>query len=179
MTESIIKKFEAKGFTRWTKYDMDRLYIDAETLGHADTGSKIWIDVETGKLCSKNADSELLADAQALADQVIAEIKEDYEKATKEEKAKKIVTYLRETFDNKSDNEAVKIVKYINETFGGRTYDNLLSYYDEVNFDAGYRALCYLAGTLDDYEAAEGFDSTIIACRAAAALGAIGEDELI
>lgn len=206
MTESIIKKFEAKGFTRWTKYDMDRLYINAETLGleasYYKSGnvsyaeyrgekisnrragdmlcSKIWIDVETGKLCSKNADSELLADAQALVDQVIEEIKDEYKEASKEEKAKKIVTYLREAFGHTSDEKAVKIVKYIQETFGEGKYDNDLLYYNDISYDKGYRALCELAGTLEAYDAAdEGLDQTFIACDAAVALGAIEEGELI
>lgn len=206
MTESIIKKFEAKGFTRWTKYDMDRLYINAETLGleasYYKSGnvsyaeyrgekisnrragdmlcSKIWIDVETGKLCSKNADSDLLADAQKLVDQVIAEIKAEYKEATKEEKARKIVAYLRETFDNHSDEEAMKIVKYIDEIFGARKYDHYSLYYNDLTYDIGYRALCELAGTLEAYEAAaEGLDQTFVACEAAAALGAIEEGELI
>lgn len=206
MTESIIKKFEEKGFTRWTKYDMDRLYINAETLGleasYYKSGnvsyaeyrgekisnrragdmlcSKIWIDVETGKLCSKNADSELLADAQALVDQVIEEIKDEYKEASKEEKAKKIVTYLREAFGHTSDEKAVKIVKYIQETFGEGKYDNDLLYYNDISYDKGYRALCELAGTLEAYDAAdEGLDQTFIACDAAVALGAIEEGELI
>ena len=179
MTESIIKKFEAKGFTRWTKSYMDRLYIDAEKLGHAASCAKIWIDVETGKLCSKNADSELLADAQKLVDQVIDEIKAEYKEATKEEKARKIVAYLRETFDNHSDDKAMKIVKYIDETFGERKYDNYLLYYNDLTYDHGYRALCELAGTLEAYNAAEGLDKTFVACDAAVALGAIDEGELI
>lgn len=179
MTESIIKKFEAKGFTRWTKSYMDRLYIDAEKLGHAASCAKIWIDVETGKLCSKNADSELLADAQALVDQVIDEIKAEYKEASKEEKAKKIVTYLREAFGHTSDEKAVKIVKYIQETFGEGKYDNDLLYYNDISYDKGYRALCELAGTLEAYDAAEDLDKTFIACDAAVALGAIEEGELI
>lgn len=93
-----IQKFEAAGFKRWIKGDMDRLYINAETLGleyscyktgnissssfrgesisHRKAGemlnAKIWVDVKTGKLMSKYASELLLDAAQVLYDQIMA-----------------------------------------------------------------------------------------------------------
>lgn len=76
ITNEIIAKLESKGFNRWTKGNMDRLYINAKDLGlevdYYKTGnvssatwqgehisnadarrlleSKVWIDVKTGEL---------------------------------------------------------------------------------------------------------------------------------
>ena len=76
LTEKQIAAYEAKGFKRWTKGDMDRLYIDATKLGlevsyyksgnvsgaswrgegvsNSDgrrlLASKVWVDVKTGEL---------------------------------------------------------------------------------------------------------------------------------
>lgn len=76
MTEETIAKYEAKGFKRWTKGSMDRLYIDVTKLGlevsyyktgnvssatwcgerisNADArrfmSSKVYVDVKTGEL---------------------------------------------------------------------------------------------------------------------------------
>lgn len=100
MTETMIEKLTAKGFSRWTKGAMDRLYINANDLGlytdhyksgnicyasfngeeisHAHAlrmlGAKIWIDVETGMLNSKYAEDCLVESAEALYAQVKAEI---------------------------------------------------------------------------------------------------------
>ena len=65
-----IKKFEDAGFKRWTKNNMDRLYIDTTKIGlegcdwqgvrqsKADTRriyfSKVWIDVKDGSLHVKS-----------------------------------------------------------------------------------------------------------------------------
>lgn len=75
MTAEIIAKYEAAGFKRWTKGNMDRLYINATDLGlnveYYNTGNvrnatwqgervsnadgrrllatKLWVDVETGE----------------------------------------------------------------------------------------------------------------------------------
>lgn len=77
MNAELIEKFEKAGFTRWTKYDKDRLYVDAEALGlwysryssgnisNAEfqgekisnagarrmLGSKMFVDIFTGKPC--------------------------------------------------------------------------------------------------------------------------------
>ena len=81
MTLETIAKLEAKGFRRWTKGNMDRLYINTTQLGlevdfyksgnisgakwqgesisHADGGrilsSKVWIDIATGELHVKTS----------------------------------------------------------------------------------------------------------------------------
>ena len=100
MTETMIDKLTTKGFSRWTKDAMDRLYINANDLGlytdhyksgsicyasfngeeisHAHAlrmlGAKIWIDVETGALHSKYAEDCLVEAAKAIYEQVKAEI---------------------------------------------------------------------------------------------------------
>ena len=100
MTETMIEKLTEKGFSRWTKGAMDRLYINANDLGlytdsyksgnicfasfngeeisHAHAlrmiGAKIWIDVETGLLNSKYAEDCLVEAAKAIYEQVKAEI---------------------------------------------------------------------------------------------------------
>lgn len=100
MTETVIEKLTAKGFSRWTKSTMDRLYINANDLGlytdhyksgnicyasfngeeisnaHAlrMLGAKIWIDVETGLLHSKYAEDCLVEAAKAIYEQAKAEI---------------------------------------------------------------------------------------------------------
>ena len=111
MTETMIEKLTEKGFSRWTKGAMDRLYINANDLGlytdsyksgnicyasfngeeisHAHAlrmlGAKIWIDVETGLLNSKYAEGCLVEAAKAIYEQVKAEI--DTEEAAAEEDA--------------------------------------------------------------------------------------------
>lgn len=76
MSEETISRLEAKGFKRWQKGSLDRLYINATDLGlvvsyyktgnvssatwqgeritNADArrlmGSKVWVDVSTGEL---------------------------------------------------------------------------------------------------------------------------------
>lgn len=80
LSEEMIKRLEDKGFNRWTKGTMDRLYINAGTLGlevrryktgnishaefngveisHAEgyrmLSSKTYIDIKTGKVFSDN-----------------------------------------------------------------------------------------------------------------------------
>lgn len=92
MSEDLIKTFESCGFKRWTKGDMDRLYINAEALGlkydcyksgnicsssfrgesisHRKAldmiGSKIWVDVKTSKMWSRDANEVLLDAVRAL-----------------------------------------------------------------------------------------------------------------
>ena len=100
MTETMIEKLTEKGFSRWTKGAMDRLYINANDLGlytdhyksgsicfasfngeeisHAHAlrmlGAKTWIDVETGLLNSKYAEDCLVEAAEAIYEQAKAEI---------------------------------------------------------------------------------------------------------
>lgn len=76
LTAETIAKYEAAGFKRWTKGSMDRLYVNATTLGlevsyyktgnvssakwqgerisNADArrllSSKVWVDIATGEL---------------------------------------------------------------------------------------------------------------------------------
>lgn len=83
LSEKAIKALESKGFSRWTKYDKDRLYFDLEKAGLLEIdryksgrisysefqgeaishslaskllGVKVWIDVQTGKMYSKAYD---------------------------------------------------------------------------------------------------------------------------
>lgn len=85
LTEEQVRALIAKGFSRWTKYDKDRLYFDLEKAGlmeidryksgrisysefqgeeisHSFAGEllgvKVWIDVQTGKMYSKAYDEE-------------------------------------------------------------------------------------------------------------------------
>lgn len=96
-TKEIIKALESKGFKRWTKGNLDRLYIDARELGldctyyktgnisYAEFGgekisnswaramkaAKTFIDVNTGKAYS--SEDRLKEAAEKLAAEVIAE----------------------------------------------------------------------------------------------------------
>lgn len=85
LTEEQVRALIAKGFSRWTKYEKDRLYFDLEKAGlmeidryksgrisysefqgeeisHSFAGEllgvKVWIDVQTGKMYSKAYDEE-------------------------------------------------------------------------------------------------------------------------
>lgn len=86
LTEEQVRALIAKGFSRWTKYDKDRLYFDLEKAGLMEIdrykrsgrisysefqgeeishslaskllGVKVWIDVQTGKMYSKAYDEE-------------------------------------------------------------------------------------------------------------------------
>jgi len=95
LNDTQIKALEEKGFKRWTKGTMDRLYINAETLGlevdRYKTGNvssayyrgerisntrgsamlytKTYIDITTGKLVSGNYTLE--QDAQQLYDETL------------------------------------------------------------------------------------------------------------
>ena len=96
LNETMVKALEDKGFKRWTKGTMDRLYINAETLGlkvdRYNTGNvcsayyrnerisntrgremlyaKTYIDIATGNLYS--TDYTLEQDAQQLYDETMA-----------------------------------------------------------------------------------------------------------
>lgn len=101
LNEKIIKALEAKGFKRWTKGNMDRLYIDAKTAldfeydtnksGHVSgawlngekisntrgselVSSKTYIDVNTGALVSNN--NTMRDAAQEIMDATAAEIEQ-------------------------------------------------------------------------------------------------------
>lgn len=83
LTAGKVKALIAKGFSRWTKYDKDRLYFDLEKAGLLEIdryksgrisysefqgeaishslaskllGVKVWIDVQTGQMYSKAYD---------------------------------------------------------------------------------------------------------------------------
>ncbi|WP_222842701.1 hypothetical protein [Limosilactobacillus fermentum] len=85
LTEEQVRALIAKGFSRWTKYDKDRLYFDLEKAGLMEIdryksgrisysefqgesishslaskllGVKVWIDVQTGEMYSKSYDEE-------------------------------------------------------------------------------------------------------------------------
>ena len=100
LENTMIKRLEEKGFKRWVKGDMDRLYInatdmgldigryktgnisyaawDGETISHAEgarlLGAKTYIDVKTGKL---HADKDILRER---AEQLFAEAEEEEKK---------------------------------------------------------------------------------------------------
>lgn len=103
MNEKMIAKLESKGFKRWTKGDMDRLYVDCYALGledgrwatmggydlsHADTrrvkAAKTYIDVQTGELVSDEWHCEEAA--KAIYDAVIAECEAEAEAEDEDEK---------------------------------------------------------------------------------------------
>lgn len=110
MTEKMIAKLESKGFKRWTKGNMDRLYVDCYALGledgrwatmggydlsHADTrrvkAAKTYIDVQTGELVSDEWHCEEAA--KAIYDAVIAECEAEAEQETEEEEDETMTTY--------------------------------------------------------------------------------------
>lgn len=101
LTEEQVKALIAKGFTRWTKYDKDRLYFDLEKAGLMEIdryksgrisysefqgesishgfaikllGIKVWIDVQTGKMYSKAYDEETKDIVVALAKKALQSI---------------------------------------------------------------------------------------------------------
>ena len=97
MNEKMIAKLESKGFGRWTKGNMDRLYINAQYLGYEPetasaaaklhgeyisksearrvTGAKTYIDLKDDSLHSDGYwNDDLKNAAQALIDEAAAEI---------------------------------------------------------------------------------------------------------
>lgn len=101
LTEEQVRALIAKGFSRWTKYDKDRLYFDLEKAGlmeidryksgrisysefqgeeisHSFAGEllgvKVWIDVQTGKMYSKAYDEENKDIVVALAKKALQSI---------------------------------------------------------------------------------------------------------
>lgn len=107
-TEKLITALEEKGFKRWTKGDKDRMYIDAEKLGlkvlkygsgavkHAEwRGEKISNRAGTAMLHAKtyldltdmsvhSDDSDLLAAAEAIIEEIRASLEEEEKKEEKE-----------------------------------------------------------------------------------------------
>lgn len=107
-TEKFIAALEEKGFKRWTKGDKDRMYIDAEKLGlkvqkygsgavkHAEwLGEKISNREGTAMLHAKtyldltdmsvhSDDSDLLAAAEAIIEEIRASLEEEEKKEEKE-----------------------------------------------------------------------------------------------
>lgn len=130
MTDKMIEKLEKLGFNRWTKGNMDRMYINAGELGLKTTkyntgnlrsaifngeeisnykankllAAKTYIDLATGEVHGTN--EELARVAQELLDGVIAE-----------ETAEAEVT---ETENDEKENEMTVLVNYKN---------NLIDYY--------------------------------------------------
>ena len=117
MNEKMIAKLEAKGFNRWTKGNMDRLYINAQAMGltvsYHKTGSvaeaywngerisnaegrrmmsaKTYIDLKDGALHSDNYwNDDLKNAAQALIDEVTAEIEAEEKAEAEKVQAEKI-----------------------------------------------------------------------------------------
>lgn len=95
LNDKIIKALEERGFKRWTKNGMDRLYINAETLGldretykyrgervsntlaREMLAAKTYIDIETEKVFSGSW--TLKTDAQAILDEVIEIVEAEQE----------------------------------------------------------------------------------------------------
>ena len=122
MSDKMIGKLAAKGFNRWTKGNMDRMYINASQLGLAcsyhTTGSiknatfcgdsisncearrlkadKCYIDLKTGAITA--ASSRLKDAAQALIDEAAAEIEAE-EAAAKAEEKKEEEPMNADTYD--------------------------------------------------------------------------------
>lgn len=130
MNDKMIAKLESKGFNRWTKGNMDRLYINAQTMGltvrYHKTGTvaeaywngerisngearrmmsaKTYIDLKDGSLHSDNYWCDTLKDAaQALIDEVTAEIVAE-EKAESEKVQAVEETEAEEAREEKEDN---------------------------------------------------------------------------
>lgn len=123
MSDKMICKLAAKGFNRWTKGNIDRMYINASQLGLAcsyhTTGSiknatfcgveisncearrmkadKCYIDLKTGTITA--ASSRLKDAAQALIDDAAAEIEAE-ETAAKAEEKKEEEPMIVGTYDN-------------------------------------------------------------------------------
>lgn len=175
MTEKMIEKLEAKGFKRWTKGSMDRLYINAEDLGldcgYYNSGNissatfkgerisnseayrlgaaKTYIDVATGKLVGTK--ETLTAAAQEIIDEVTAEIEAE-EKAAEEE------TEEKEMSEKSEKNEAAEqIAKEIRES-------------DMWDGDA-CRELCRMAGMEQEWTDADGETFEQVVYAAADKLG--------
>lgn len=102
LTEEQVRALISKGFSRWTKYDKDRLYFDLEKAGLMEIdrykrsgrisysefqgekishslaskllGVKVWIDVQTGKMYSKAYDEENKDIVVALAKKALQSI---------------------------------------------------------------------------------------------------------
>lgn len=122
MSDKMIDKLTTKGFNRWTKGNMDRMYINASQLGLAcsyhTTGSiknatfcgtgisncearrlkadKCYIDLKTGAITANS--SRLKDAAQALIDEAAAEIEAE-ETAAKAEEKKEEEPMIVDTYD--------------------------------------------------------------------------------
>lgn len=122
MSDKMIDKLTTKGFNRWTKGNMDRMYINASQLGLAcsyhTTGSiknatfcgtgisncearrlkadKCYIDLKTGAITANS--SRLKDAAQALIDEAAAEIEAE-EAAAKAEEKKEEEPMNADTYD--------------------------------------------------------------------------------
>lgn len=122
MSDKMIDKLATKGFNRWTKGNMDRMYINASQLGLAcsyhTTGSiknatfcgdsisncearrlkadKCYVDLKTGTITANN--SRLSDAAQALIDEASAEIEAE-EAAAKAEEKKEEEPMNADTYD--------------------------------------------------------------------------------
>ena len=130
MENKMIEKLESKGFNRWTKGNMDRLYINAQAMGltvrYHKTGTvaeaywngerisngearrmmsaKTYIDLKDGSLHSDNYWCDTLKDAaQALIDEVTAEIEAE-EKAEAEKVQAVEETEAEEAREEKEEN---------------------------------------------------------------------------
>ena len=103
MTEKQIASYEAKGFNRWTKGNMDRLYINAKDLGlevdYYKTGN-----VSSAKWCGKsvsNADGRRLLGSKAYVDVKTGELHvtssfDVYDMPTLEDKARELVAEIED-----------------------------------------------------------------------------------
>ena len=139
MSDKMIGKLAAKGFNRWTKGNMDRMYINASQLGLAcsyhTTGSiqnatfcgtgisscearrlkadKCYIDLKTGTITANS--SRLKDAAQALIDAAAAEIEAE-EAAAKAEEKKEEEPMNADTYDtlraaiNERNNELIPYI---------------------------------------------------------------------
>ena len=122
MSDKMIERLATKGFNRWTKGNMDRMYINASQLGLAcsyhTTGSiknatfcgdsisnceahrlkadKCYIDLKTGTITANS--SRLKDAAQDLIDETAAEIEAE-ETAAKAEEKKEEETMIIDTYD--------------------------------------------------------------------------------
>ena len=123
MSDKMIGKLAAKGFNRWTKGNIDRMYINASQLGLAcsyhTTGSiknatfcgvgisncearrlkadKCYIDLKTGAITANS--SRLKDAAQALIDEAAAEIEAEEAAAKAEEEKKEEEPMNADTYD--------------------------------------------------------------------------------
>lgn len=123
MSDKMIERLAAKGFNRWTKGNMDRMYINASQLGLAcsyhTTGSiknatfcgdsisncearrlkadKCYVDLKTGTITANN--SRLSDAAQDLIDETAAEIEAEEAAAKAEEEKKEEEPMTADTYD--------------------------------------------------------------------------------